>query len=557
MSIKIGTFNILDPYYAVKWKEKEGIVPGITPPQSNWKPSTKNSFSRCDEVANVITGSKLDVIFLQEVSTESFKDLQKAFQKGEYTAVHQIRPDRKDGLAIIFKTQKFQGARLTSIDKHGIFAMHIQLTKNDGSETFLVANCHLLGGGDQKKGTEQIDHLVSQIIPLASRVNTTIVAGDFNADQHNLPPNPNQRPLPRSKFSALITAGFMRDDNVSPSEVRSKRHIDWIWVNKQGAQLKAIAVAQTGLASDHLLVATEIISASHLEQARAGVSQFQAPQLQGFQTSSSSNIPAYAQTAYTPPSYSYTPSLTMHQVSAPQYPQPYYAPQPSYYPSVMPIQQQMAASPSFQALSALSSSTFVYQHTQGTAPFRSTIMNHFQVIGGSDQSKKFIYNLLDSTLHECDQMYKQDPSKTFLEYLCLNFRKKISDLPIADLGKILLYKAFGIAIARTLKVFTKNTSQHSQYPSQNPGSSAQIMNNFFIIGMAHQTEESKRLIWNSLDSALHTCIGIMQQDPGEDFAAILRQYYKELILSMPYSPEERDLIFQAFNAAIDLASVNE
>jgi endonuclease/exonuclease/phosphatase family metal-dependent hydrolase len=244
MGVTIGTLNILDPIFAVKHKQAEGLaLPGM----SNWS-------TRKIRIEELIQECALDVICLQEVSSQSLSDMKAAIKEQGYKIRHVKHSGRHDGLAILYKKDKLEEKEFHSLSKHGINSCYIDLCDKTNAKMIRVANCHLLGGPHTDKGTEQIEELVAETDKAGSqKIDLRIIAGDFNTQM-----------LKDSKFTALQKANYAFDGNITPTEPSTKRHIDWIWVRSSpqippvfSDHLVPLYISQSCV-SDHILSATQI-----------------------------------------------------------------------------------------------------------------------------------------------------------------------------------------------------------------------------------------------------------------------------------------------------------
>jgi exonuclease III len=257
MGITVGTFNILDPIFAVKHRQPQGLV-GQQPPDGermgNWP-------TRKDRIVQLIKASNLDVINLQEVSRKSLAGMEKEIEKMGYGIKYVKHTGRHDGLAILYKMNKLEEQNFCCHSKKGLKFCYIDLRViNDKEKKIIrVANCHLKGGDpeNQKIGTAQIEKLVAKVNKGSKKMAACIITGDLNACDYKNDP----------KFRALKAKGYEFDGNIDATEINkqgTKRHIDWIWVRSSSAQLAHLIIQQpilslTNDVSDHVLSATRIV----------------------------------------------------------------------------------------------------------------------------------------------------------------------------------------------------------------------------------------------------------------------------------------------------------
>lgn len=96
----IGTYNLLHPAYAVKYRERPGID---SEGKSNWS-------ARAAAISRLLREARLDIYLLQEVGREQLSDLM-ACLATEYDAHIAIHPAREagDGTAVLTRLDRFEG----------------------------------------------------------------------------------------------------------------------------------------------------------------------------------------------------------------------------------------------------------------------------------------------------------------------------------------------------------------------------------------------------------------------------------------------------------------
>ncbi|MBN9378432.1 MAG: hypothetical protein BGO14_08040 [Chlamydiales bacterium 38-26] len=239
--VTIGTFNILDPVFAERHKQPQGLN---SQGRSNWD-------SRGPRLITCIKNSNLDVICLQEVSEVSKKYFEK-FTQDTYVILWSKHQSRHDGVAILYKKDKFKHIAFKKFPSEGLCASYVDLQEKASKSVIRVASCHLLGGpakGPVHSGKIQVDKYVSEVEKQESSQSYTleakIFAGDFN-----------EANLQSEKFQAL--KGYYATDGSSMiTEPDKNRKIDWIWVNSRGF-LNQLKVVQEDNLSDHRLLATKL-----------------------------------------------------------------------------------------------------------------------------------------------------------------------------------------------------------------------------------------------------------------------------------------------------------
>jgi endonuclease/exonuclease/phosphatase family metal-dependent hydrolase len=95
----VGTWNLLHPRYAEKYREREGIGKDG---KSNWP-------ARAPHIANMLARSNLDVYLLQEVDEEQLAGLVSSGGLSGWDVHHCTHPNReaRDGVAVLLRRQSF------------------------------------------------------------------------------------------------------------------------------------------------------------------------------------------------------------------------------------------------------------------------------------------------------------------------------------------------------------------------------------------------------------------------------------------------------------------
>jgi exonuclease III len=251
--MRISSYNILHPEYAIKWKQAEGIS---AYGESNWE-------HRKLRIINNIKNSNSDVICLQEISQSSLKSIQKSLSLiGYELAIFKNHPSGSDGVAIFYLCT--QGVKLKNTDfaniegrVHVIVDFEILLIQ----KVIRVATCHLFGAFSPK-ATEQMKDLC-QLMEKSGKgidVGGYVICGDFNKDDTALS---NDDPV----FKTLNNYGYKPSSEYEITENPSAKHphgrrIDWIFAKSAPGtihQLTHVSSNQDHTASDHRLIGREFM----------------------------------------------------------------------------------------------------------------------------------------------------------------------------------------------------------------------------------------------------------------------------------------------------------
>eukprot|EP00854_Cymbomonas_tetramitiformis_P019464 gene19464-23273_t len=94
----IGTYNLLHPFYAEKYRERVGIDPATL--KSNWH-------ERMPALGDIFQRNLLDVYLLQEIGEEMLQDLRPYIN--EYSIAYFTHPLREaqDGVAVLLRKERF------------------------------------------------------------------------------------------------------------------------------------------------------------------------------------------------------------------------------------------------------------------------------------------------------------------------------------------------------------------------------------------------------------------------------------------------------------------
>ena len=285
-NITIGTYNILFPQTlppkppfctTIGYFESNGVI-------------FENSEFRMKIIVDNIEKSNLDIICLQEVSYQAFKNLKKSFSK-TYAIQFEIHPKSKHGVAIMYKKKRFTSLETSS----GVYSNQPQARKHIGNDlrdkttgkVIRVATAHFF---DPRAMTNKKGH-TEALIEFAERTSSstpadlTIIAGDMNQDQFGDIINGQSQHLnPQIKhpldlkqataFQPFFKHHYYADSNRDSSEydkdgyggnkIYSKeRRIDWIWVKSKGKngvkpRYLSLPFKFDNRGSDHRLVAVSV-----------------------------------------------------------------------------------------------------------------------------------------------------------------------------------------------------------------------------------------------------------------------------------------------------------
>jgi len=262
MSLVIATFNILNPYHAVKWSVPIGLSPTgrkldseelkNRAKQGDWR-LFSNWLERKKLVAQSIMAA--DIVCLQEVSEETVADLRELGVNIPIVALHSPGGEGEThGNAIACQSDSVKFVEGSSVkfrtgDHYrsaavGRFAV--------GKSTICVASVHLKGFPPRadyegpievvkREGYDELKCYVDAVEQEGSDV--LVVGGDFNEDWRDLTP-----PLRRG---LLKERGFQSDKSTNETELETGRRLDWIYVKGGGKVEHVDFEKQFKASSDH------------------------------------------------------------------------------------------------------------------------------------------------------------------------------------------------------------------------------------------------------------------------------------------------------------------
>lgn len=286
-----ATYNILQEYNGVKWKEQEAITLAAHSLNGEiLKESTKNGTwqqhsnwnERKDTMVKVIKTFSPPVLCLQEVSPQMMLDLRKGLHNLYNIALEAYHksPGRTGeqlyGNAIIYDITK-----ATLSDTYTIFHTESETSKRvapvalfDISDRMIsVASVHLRGYNIQnpdlaakqkakKPGFKELETYVDKLKGEESDLDGIVIAGDFNQ-------GPSEEHFPYYRPAFLKNEKFQCDGDLSVTRPESKERLDWVFyreVKEKGRveHLNPMGWEKTQLEqinrpSDHLMTGTEFI----------------------------------------------------------------------------------------------------------------------------------------------------------------------------------------------------------------------------------------------------------------------------------------------------------
>lgn len=268
-----ASYNVLNPYHALRWKTVEGLEETQDGPISNWD-------KREPIIIKTLQDADITVACLQEVSPSTLSQLETNLKSTYQIADSCMAPSNDDpastfGVAILYNRVKVDLIAKKSFyipvgeELRGLVIADFY-DKSSG-QRFRVASVHLKGyypeepnalkkQSAKQDGLKQLKEIYSHIEDVSKEldlytIDHFIIAGDFNEDIREMS-------FPDCRLKYLIDKGFGWDEDTSASEIRSGRKIDWIFHKSANSTkkvfLKPLDTHHFIAASDHRLIATTI-----------------------------------------------------------------------------------------------------------------------------------------------------------------------------------------------------------------------------------------------------------------------------------------------------------
>ena len=274
-SINIGTYNILNPFHAVKWQTAEGLNEQQGDNWDEW---------RRDAILDNLRQAPLDICALQEVSARTHPELARAVLGGHSAQITQLythftkEEAGAHGVCVLYREERFElisdRALRTPQDDHRC-ATYVELRDRESGLHYRVISAHLKGynpyeetvevkRGEQTRGDqEQLSYLAQLDAATALEEAETSTSGgvfflgDFNEDAAEM-----QARGASSRQGQLASRGFIWSGVHAPTETRSGRQIDWVFYQsgheQRQARLTPLAHPQNLAASDHALTSVRL-----------------------------------------------------------------------------------------------------------------------------------------------------------------------------------------------------------------------------------------------------------------------------------------------------------
>lgn len=232
--LKIGTYNILNPFHAVKWDTAEGLNDDGGDNWDEW---------RRDQIIQNIVESDLDVCALQEVSHRTYPELRERLNHAGYEMTslytHFTHEDEgAHGVTVLFKRDRLECLRdvkLSTLEDDFRCATSCDFFDHSSRQIFRIVSVHLKGYDpyqtdiplkreSQIRGDNELRVYLSQLAKEANSELNIFILGDFNEDALEMEARGST-----SRQGILLSLGYTWCGHLAPTEIASGRQIDWIF----------------------------------------------------------------------------------------------------------------------------------------------------------------------------------------------------------------------------------------------------------------------------------------------------------------------------------------
>ena len=265
----VASFNILNPYHAVKWQTQEGLDPDGA---DNW------ARHRSARVLDTLRRADFDICAIQELSERTRPVLKDEFAEACFATHWAEEEAGAHGTAIFYNQERLELLNARAV-RHAIpdspegkwrCAALAELRERSTGLRFRALSVHLKGYNpyeeeipekrrQQQAGDQELASYLAASLADGEALDGVFIMGDFNEDA----PEFKARGA-SSRQGVLIEAGFQWDAREDVTESATGRKIDWILYKPLSAaapqSLSHQTVEQDRSASDHALTASVIAS---------------------------------------------------------------------------------------------------------------------------------------------------------------------------------------------------------------------------------------------------------------------------------------------------------
>jgi len=264
----VGTYNILNPFHAVKWSTAEGLDELGA---DNWLTGRRQS------ILDNLGQASLDICALQELSARTYPEISQVRLNGQETKMSKLythftlEPGGTHGVAVLYNNQRFELLRdveLRTPSAEYRCAACVDLRDRQSGRLYRVVSVHLKGYNpyetnldekrvSQRRGDHELANYLVDLLDDAEGLDGFFVMGDFNEDAQEM-----MTRGATSRQGQLMASGFNWSGAEEVTETRTGRQIDWIFYRDAQTPLQSNihpqVISQEHNASDHVLIAVSV-----------------------------------------------------------------------------------------------------------------------------------------------------------------------------------------------------------------------------------------------------------------------------------------------------------
>ena len=267
----VASFNILNPYHAVKWQTREGLDPDGA---DNWERH------RSARVLDTLRRVDFDICAIQELSERTRPVLKAEFAEACFATHWAEEEAGTHGTAIFYNRERLELLNSRAV-RHALpdspegkwrCAALAELRDRSTGHCFRALSVHLKGYNpyeeeipekrkQQQTGDRELASYLAAGLADPEGLDGALIMGDFNEDA----PEFKARGA-TSRQGVLLEAGFQWDNFEDVTESATGRKIDWILYRPLSSvapqQISHKSFEQDRSASDHALTASVLGSLS-------------------------------------------------------------------------------------------------------------------------------------------------------------------------------------------------------------------------------------------------------------------------------------------------------
>ena len=223
--MKVITYNILNPYHAVKWRTAEGLNEAGGCNWTAW---------RAEAIFNNLSGADFDVACLQEISLTTLEQLKARLSVASHDLHDTDEPEGAHGVATLYNPERVEVLRAGSYRSQATperAAAFVDVRDLAQGRVVRLISVHIKGYNPyeedltRKRASQEVGDLelmsyITQALADVEGLDGVAFLGDFNEDEVEMSRE-------GSRQRVLIERGFVWDQVIDTTETRTGRKIDW------------------------------------------------------------------------------------------------------------------------------------------------------------------------------------------------------------------------------------------------------------------------------------------------------------------------------------------